>query len=144
MAISKVKAIATFLICPGRIGSVEGWPITCPVIIITTTIITYFFLLEFESSSKLKWGCFCLLFLSFTLTQNIQIRLNILIMLKRKRISKIGIDIERAKYILIYEIIGIIRGCPCQDICNWYCIDINVLVLVSVSIPRSQKAQILV
>ena len=41
MAISKVKAIATFLICPGRIGSVEGWPITCPAIIITTTIITY-------------------------------------------------------------------------------------------------------
>ena len=46
MAISKVKAIATFLICPGRIGSVEGWPITCPVIIITTTIITYFFYLN--------------------------------------------------------------------------------------------------
>ena len=44
MPISKVKAIATFLICPGRIGSVEGWPITCkPGIIITTTIITYFF-----------------------------------------------------------------------------------------------------
>ena len=58
MAISKVKAIATFLICPGRIGSVEGWPITCPAIIITTTIITYFFLLEFECSSKFKWG-FC-------------------------------------------------------------------------------------
>ena len=39
MPISKVKAIATFLICPGRIGSVEGWPITCPAIIITTIII---------------------------------------------------------------------------------------------------------